>query len=477
MVNWDYLCSNFWKSSRLIGALLTAFNRYLIFYSPFTLIAVLQAFWMALLLWSTVYAFKCKRVWIWLAVGGINGLAIVTRGNVMLLAPLILLLIARSFRGSFRSLSCAALLYCFGLLVPQLPYALINYHAHHQWGGSSTAAGSVLALGNTPESPPGGRESHYGPGPMEYPPSYYEWTAQASRKGEARISVLKQIVRWIHREPLAFLELKFRMLLLFWNQTDVPNNVALSAFTQKIKSPLLNAPFLNDFLAIGSLGLAGILLSMLKHKRKPLILFCTSVTAIYCLSILLFYVLSRFRLPIIPYLCGFSGYTLVNLLNSSRQYFTKREKGNHFFLKITICATAFFVVGYGFDLYRGFWEKEVIRLVRPHGVRLFFNDKTVVKDHGPVTFGGWIASPMNKTGRVTKDFVLRNLDWESRNLFIRFPVSSSKQSSFLFSSDCMSKDKQEQIQEVKVNPGFQSVQLAINPDHTKIKNGLDDIDF
>ena len=464
----------FGKVAGLISALLAALNRYLIFYTPFTLIAVLQAFWMTLLAWSTVYAFKRKRVWIWLVVGGINGLAIVTRGNVMLLAPLVLLLIARSFRGSLPSLGCATLLYCFGLLLPQLPYSLINYHAHHQWVGFSTAAGSVLALGNTPESPPGGRETHYGPGPMEYPSSYYEWIAEATRKDEAEVSVLKQIVNWVRREPLAFLELKFRMLLLFWNRTDIPNNVALLDFAQKIKSPLFNAPFLNDFLAIGSLGLAGIVLSILVHRRKPLILFCIGVMLIYCFSVLIFYVLSRFRLPIIPFLCGFSGYTLVNLLKSGRQYFTKNEKIKSLFLKIAICSTAFFIVGYAFDLYRGFWEKKMVRLVRPHGVQLVFNDKTVVKDHGPITFGGWITNPIKKTGRITKEFVLTNLNWKNRDLFIRFLVFSSKQTSFLLSSECMNNNVQGKNHEERINvsPGYQWVLFAIHPHCTKVEDDL-----
>ena len=461
------------KTVGLIGALLTAVNRYLIFYTPFTLIAILQAFWMVLLLWSTVYAFNHKRVWIWLGVGVINGLAMVTRGNVVLLAPIILLLAARSFRGTFPRFWCGALLYCFGLVLPQLPYAIVNYHAHHRWVGASTAAGAVLALGNTPESPPGGRESHYGPGPMEYPPSYYEWTAQARQEGDGRVSVLNQIARWVRKEPLAYLELKLRMLLLFWNQTDIPNNVALSTFAQKVKSPLFSAPFLNDFFAIGSLGLAGMILSILRYNRKPLRVYCVGVTGIYCLSIIIFYVLSRFRLPIIPLLCGFSGYTLVNLLRSSRQYLATAEKGQRFLLKIAICFVAFLTVGYGFDIYRGFWEKDVIRLVRPSGVRLVFNDKTLVKDHGPVTFGGWITQPMHETHRVAKDLVLADLDWEGRNLLIRFPVSSPRQTSFLLSIDCMSDRGPDQIQkEIKVDPGFQWVRFAIDTKCAHVIDGI-----
>ena len=57
---------------------------------------------------------------------------------------------------------------------------------------------------------------------MEYPPAFHLWMAEA---GE--ISVAEQILRWAEQEPLAFAELQFRKLLLFWDWRDIPNNVAL----------------------------------------------------------------------------------------------------------------------------------------------------------------------------------------------------------------------------------------------------------
>ena len=461
----------FGKTTGLITAFLTATNRYLIFYTPFTLIATLQTFWISLLFWGCVVILKYKKYWMCLGLGIVHGVAVATRGNVILLALVVVALLIHSFRSSTKSICYAGLIYLLGLTLPQLPYSFINYRAHHKWIGASTAGSSVLALGNTPESPPGGREEHYGAGPMEYPDSYYDWIEQDKSKAENRVSVLFQISRWFRSEPLAYLELKFRMLLLFWNQAEVPNNVALKALLSKVKAPLLNAPFLFDFLVIGSLGLAGMIFSILFRKKNPLTLVGISFVCVYCLSIVLFYILARFRLPIFPLLCGFSGFAVVSIIKYGRLYVSERKHRKPFLYSIAISLGMFLIVGFGFDIYRGFWEKHIIQLVRPNGVQLVLGSKIIIKDHGPITFGGWNAELMLGVQKVTKNFIVKH-GQEFQTIMIRFPVFSPERTSFNLEIHCSDSPEAKEGGKIIVNPGFQWVEQSISfTDCSRKKDG------
>ncbi len=157
----------FGKCAGLAAALFIALNRSHIFYTAFTLIAVLQSFWLCLLLYTTLLAYEKKRVPWWLGVGLVNGVSIVTRGNSLCFIPLILGTIVVSLRKQKGLMWICALVYLGAALLPQLPYSIVNYKNEQHWVGASTAAPAVLALGNTPESPPGGREPGTGAGPME----------------------------------------------------------------------------------------------------------------------------------------------------------------------------------------------------------------------------------------------------------------------------------------------------------------------
>ena len=39
--------------------------------------------------------------------------------------------------------------------------------------------------------------------------------------------VSRQVLAWVRRAPLQFLELKWRMFLLYWHHQEIPNNINL----------------------------------------------------------------------------------------------------------------------------------------------------------------------------------------------------------------------------------------------------------
>ncbi len=453
----------FGKPTGLIGALLVALNRYLIFYTSFTLFAILQSFWISLLVYLALVASRSNKPIHWGLVGVVNGFAVVTRGNALLFVPLILIFVLMRMRGSVRRSICAALLFGVGVVVPQVPYALVNYKAHGKWFGASSAASAVLSLGNTPESPPGGREAETGAGPMEYPLSYHEWIRMDSIDGDARVSVPQQITRWIRDEPLAWLELKFRMFLLFWNKTEIPNNVALPDTGGGSQLSLIRVPFLVDFLVIGSLGIAGMIYSISRRKVKLFNTFTISMIMAYCAATIIFYVLARFRLPMVPLLCGYSGYGLTVFLGGIANRKNLVADSHRRLFSLLVMVFSFVFVGWGYEVYRYQWEATIIRYVRPHGIRIALEDRTVYKDHGPQTFGGWVPVSIVDTAKITKTFKVKPENGNRpRSIALRFPVFARAAGTLKYSVELESDKHQPNWETVTVQPGLHWIETQLS---------------
>jgi hypothetical protein len=362
--------------------------------------------------WLTVLAAQRRAWWWWAAAGLAYGLGNATRGNVILLLPLVLLLVAWQARRQPLRLTLVAALVAVTFYLPQLPFAIANYRALGRWVGPSSAAGAVLALGNTPEAPPGGRDPEAGAGAMEYPASWAEWMRQEGLPPPQRVTVGAQLWRWVRQEPLAWAELKWRMWLLIWHRSEIPNNVAMTHFGERVRAPLLWLPVLTEFALLGSLGLAGLLLALGRSRRRPLVWYAAGTVVLYAGSIVVFYILARFRLPVLPLLAGFGGYALWRGARAWRTYRrTRRQRPLLLATLVYLACLVFVTVGY--DLYRYGAEATVLRLVRPNGVRVALEHVWLVKDHGPLTLGGWLPVPVRDTPQLSKTLRLPDLPGET----------------------------------------------------------------
>jgi tetratricopeptide (TPR) repeat protein len=123
--------------------------------------------------------------------------------------------------------------------------------------------------------------------------------------------------------PAQSFKLLVKKLYLFWNRFEISNNQDIYFFRRY--SPLIRILPLGFWL-IGPLGLLGMILAMLfgmplakgngellKDLRKKVslpILFVFS----YMITVVMFFVTARFRLPVIPLLIIFSGFSLVWLV-------------------------------------------------------------------------------------------------------------------------------------------------------------------
>ncbi len=397
------------RQAAVIAALMTAFSQILILYTPYLLVATLQAFWLTLILYSTVTAYNSGKKLHWAVCALIVSCAILSRGNVWFMVPGVIVvaiysLVLKKYKSGnlwekiWKS-SVAALIFLAIVILPQLPFAYRNSVLLGRLCGPSSDAPTVLSLGNTPESPPGGREEGWGPGPMEYPPTYQVWAAKNSP-----VSVPARIWKWFWQEPLAYIELNYRKLLLFWDYREIPNNVSLD-FALK-QSKFLSYGFLwTVFILIPALTGIYVLTwrSLKKHDMKMLLLLYLILS--YCLSTIAFYILARFRAPLVPLLAVLGGIFI------NRVYrVCKKDRRNLYIPYIIAFSLSIYICFLAYDTYRYEYESGIIREVRPNGVRVAMgHDKIMYLDNGPRTFGGWSPVGFPRGLELEKHFKIGNI--------------------------------------------------------------------
>jgi len=397
------------RQAAIIAALMTAFSQILILYTPYLLVVTLQAFWLTLIFYTAVSAFKSGKKLHWATCAIVVSCAILSRGNVWFMVPGIIAMAVYSLvlqKDKEKALwhkiwkSCAVgMIFLVLVILPQIPFAYRNSVLLKRFCGPSSDAAAVLSLGNTPESPPGGREEGWGPGPMEYPPTYAVWAAK-----DSPISVPTRIWRWFYKEPLAYIELNFRKLLLFWDYREIPNNVSLD-FSLK-QSKCLSYGFLwSVFILIPALaGICTLIWRSLKKRDAKMLLLIYLIVS-YSLATIAFYILARFRAPLIPLLAIMGGIFL------NRVYRVCKNDHRHLYIPYVIAFCATTVTCFlAYDNYRSECEASVMQKVRPNGVRVEMrNNKIMYLDNGPRTFGGWSVRPFSSGTDLRKKFKINKI--------------------------------------------------------------------
>ena len=396
------------RQAAVIAALMAAFSQILLLYTPYLLVATLQAFWLTLILYSTVTAYNSGKKLHWITCALIVGCAILSRGNVWFMVPGVMAvavysLVLKKYKSetlwnrTWKSCA-AALIFLVIVILPQVPFSYRNSVLLGRLCGPSSDAPTVLSLGNTPESPPGGREEAWGPGPMEYTLTYQLWADKNSQE-----SVPVRIWKWFWQEPLAYIELNYRKLLLFWDYREIPNNVSLEMALKQSK--FLSYGLRTVFILIAALTGIYILTwrSFKKHDIKMLLLLYLVLS--YCLSTMAFYILARFRAPAIPLLAVLGGI----FINRVYRVCKKDRRSLYIPYIIALCLSTY-ICFLAYDTYRYEYEADIIREVRPNGVSVAMgHDKMMYLDNGPRTFGGWSPIGFPRGAELEKHFKLDSI--------------------------------------------------------------------
>ncbi len=190
----------------------------------------------------------------------------------------------------------------------------------------SSQAGVNLYIGNNPQSDgvsavvPGTRATWWGG---------YRDTINIAEKaagGKLKPSEVsaywtRQALEYAANDPLGWLKLTGRKLLLLWYGHELPNNEELYAagwYTPLLRPLIWRwGPFRFPFGLIGPMALVGMGLALWRRNRRLTVPILYVLT--YSATVVAFFVCARFRIPVIPPLLLLAAYALTEGMRLARE--------------------------------------------------------------------------------------------------------------------------------------------------------------
>ncbi len=298
----------------LLCAALMAFYGVVIYYTGLLLKTTLSVFFTGLFLLTLLKAEKFRSRLFFFLGGLLLGLLMTLRENMALVLPAILVWIIflsrPDLKRHYRSRIMAAVLFLCGLLLFLSPFILRNYIHSGELIITSYQGGANFYLGNNPSS-----RGFYTRLPfVRANPEWEEkdFKAEAEKRTGRPLSP-SQVSRfwfrqaWGHfqEDPFLFPKLFLLKIYILFNNYEVPDNYDF-AFMKSL-TPSLKGGFISYGLIL-PLALMGLFLSR-KKSSSFLLLYIFLIG--YALSVILFYVNSRYRMPLVPALIPFAAYTLM----------------------------------------------------------------------------------------------------------------------------------------------------------------------
>ncbi|MEA2600889.1 MAG: hypothetical protein QOF89_1881 [Acidobacteriota bacterium] len=274
------------------------------------------------LLWALAAARGHPGAGRWLAAGALLGVLALLRENALLLVPFLLPLAWSGWRAFLRR--SGALL--GGLVLALLPVALRNGVVGGDFLPTTSQGGVNFYIGNNPQAD--GTYQPIVPGKQipalerREPVRIAEQaTGRRLSPGEVSRYWLGRALAWARQEPGAFLRLQIHKLGMFWSWYEWPD--AVDYYYVKTLSPVLRLPLL-EFGGAVLLALAGLVLARRRlGPFAPALLFILG----WMLSTVLFFLFSRYRLPVVPALLILGGVTLTALAEAWRTGSRRRAAG------------------------------------------------------------------------------------------------------------------------------------------------------
>jgi len=235
----------------------------------------------------------------WLRAGLALGLAALLRGNVFLILPWLVLGLWAAGRLDRQNLKGLGLLAAAAAVLLALPTAwnlgLFGNRLLYRVAAPASIGGSVLWMGNNPAAS----------GLADTDPTLTR-EVQA-RINQGRTTWLREVFRFVVEQPGDWLALMWRKIWRFCNGWEPPHN--LDYYGRRSQAAALRWGMLN-FALLGPLGLTGLVLAWPRRRRvAPL----AALVLGYAGAVIIFYVMARFRAPLLPLLAVLGGFALSRL--------------------------------------------------------------------------------------------------------------------------------------------------------------------
>lgn len=291
----------------VIAALLWSFHPAIIFYEGVLMKEGLAVFLTLLALYTIILARDTRYYGYWLLGGIFMGLSVLTRGNLLFVIPFIFLWMIGECKKDFLKTAAVFLL---GLVIVFIPIATRNKIVVGEFALSTSRSGINFYWGNNETA----RGSNFPAPRFIRATSVYELgdfateakrlTGKEMNNSEISKFWFNKGLDFISEHPYQYIRLQYQKLRLLFNNGEISDNYQYSYY-RRFSRIVDYSPA--NFLLIASLGLLGMVLSIRRWKGLSLLyIFIIS----YSLSIIIFFVISRYRLPMTPVLSIFAASAL-----------------------------------------------------------------------------------------------------------------------------------------------------------------------
>ena len=290
----------------LVAGLILAIYAPAIFFDGLLQKPVLDVFFLCLALWLIAGIAERADSWRWLALGLAFGGLSVTRENALVLIGVVL--VWAILRFGIRP----AAIFAVGVAVVLLPLAVRNSIAGRGVYLTTAQLGPNFFIGNHSGAPGTYQSLRYGRGSPEYEQQDATDMAQqalgrALTPAEVSSFWTSRALAFIASDPGAWLNLMARKIALLCNATEMVDTEDQTSYAEWSTVLTLLAP-LAHFGVLAPLSLVGLLATW--GSRSRLAIFYALVAA-YAGSVVVFFVVARYRYPLVPMLVLFAAAGIV----------------------------------------------------------------------------------------------------------------------------------------------------------------------
>ncbi len=306
------------KKTAILSGLISAFYWVFIYFEDELLLDSLLVLFSILLIWSLIRAAEHPAYKRFFLSGLILGLAAITRPNYAVFIPLILIWLLIYFPRQYKAAFLRYAVLLAGCLLMILPVTIRNMVVGGDFVLISSQGGINFYIGNNGYAD--GKSAimpEFG-ATWQYADCEYQAKKESSRLGdtmkpsEVSSFYYKKALKFIIDHPFAWTGLTLKKIFYFWNGYEVSNNQNLHFFRRFASVTGLLPPL---FFVISPFSILGLRLLFKKSKKHHIIGY---FVIIYMLTVIAFFVNSRFRLPVLPFLIILASYGIVWLFNRFR---------------------------------------------------------------------------------------------------------------------------------------------------------------
>jgi tetratricopeptide (TPR) repeat protein len=277
---------------------------------------------LCLLLWL-LRALHSPSTLKWLLGGLLLGVTVLIRGNMLFFLPFVLIwlyLIGGKSRPTFTRRAGAVLV---GTMIAIAPVTLRNYFVGKDFVPIAAHTGITFFMGNNPEATGTYTKVAGLSGIIRHQQEEERRMAEEALGRKLKPSEIsaywyKRGIRFILSQPLQYLRLELKKVLLLLNTLELANNYNFD-LERRLVPVLWLMPL--PYALISSLALIGIVWGI-RHNKGTMLL--ALFAAAYGISLLVFFVLSRYRIPVVPVLILFASYAGYVMVRAIRKRHLKK---------------------------------------------------------------------------------------------------------------------------------------------------------